>query len=83
MKFLYCPECGTRLSEKEQQNEYCTTCHEDFSYDDVDIEDERERYLEQREEEMAMLAASCKCGAWQFAKDGRVIHVADCCCGAE
>lgn len=83
MKYLYCPECNTRLSEKEQQFEYCSTCHADFSYDDVDVEDERERYLEQREEELAYLAASCKCGAWQFSSNGQVIHVADCYCGAE
>ncbi|MEW6468888.1 MAG: hypothetical protein AB1458_08190 [Bacteroidota bacterium] len=33
-------------------------------------------------EDLADRAASCKCGAWTFAKNGRVVHTADCrCCG--
>ncbi len=27
-------------------------------------------------------AGDCKCGAWQFSS-GKIIHVADCCCGAD
>jgi len=40
-------------------------------------------YQEQRERELEERAANCECGAWQMAKNGEVIHVADCCCGAE
>ena len=28
-------------------------------------------------------ATDCKCGAWVFAKDGSILHIADCVCGAE
>jgi hypothetical protein len=28
-------------------------------------------------------ALNCKCGAWSFDKYNSVIHISDCCCGAE
>lgn len=83
MAFTICPECGQVLSPKESQVEYCNNCGEDFSYDDFDEDDWREEMEERRQEELAERAAMCKCGAWQFAKDGSVVHVSDCCCGAE
>jgi len=51
-----------------------------------EFEDDRrdeDFYQEQRERELEERAANCECGAWQMAKNGEVIHVADCCCGAE
>ena len=84
MSYTICPECGQVLSAKESQAEYCNNCGEDFSHDDeFDIEDWREEQEERKQEELAERAANCTCGAWQFAKDGSVVHVADCCCGAE
>jgi uncharacterized Zn finger protein (UPF0148 family) len=77
---MICYDCGKEF--KVSDNEiYCPYCQDEI--DNEDSEDYRERELEQRENELAERAATCKCGAWQFAKDGSVIHVADCCCGAE
>jgi uncharacterized Zn finger protein (UPF0148 family) len=83
MAFTICPECGVVLSSQESEAEYCNNCGEDFSYEDFDEDDWREEMEERRQEELAERAALCKCGAWQFAKNGSVVHVADCCCGAE
>ncbi len=67
-----------------EQNEYCEDCFRAIYYDDEDDdEDYYDDWQERHEEELAERAASCKCGAWQIAKDGSVVHVADCCCGAE
>jgi hypothetical protein len=55
---------------------------EDDDDDDDDGRDE-EFYQEQRERELEERAGNCSCGAWQITKSGTVIHVADCCCGAE
>jgi hypothetical protein len=53
-------------------------------WEDDDDEDYFERAQEQRDEERALLAATCKCGAWRFSLDKtQVLHMADCCCGAE
>lgn len=63
--------CG---SETDEYNEY-----DDEQYTD----EEWQEFLEESEkEELNELAANCKCGAWQF-KNGNVIHVADCVCGAQ
>jgi hypothetical protein len=52
--------------------------------DDDEDDDYFERAQEQRDEDRAFLAATCKCGAWSFSADKtQVIHSADCCCGAE
>jgi hypothetical protein len=49
-----------------------------------DEDDEWEEYeKEWREEQRAEYASTCRCGAWQFDSKGNVVHVADCCCGAE
>lgn len=53
---------------------------EDDDYDNSMDEEDRE---EAEWEERCELAATCKCGAWIFNKNGDVVHVADCCCGAE
>lgn len=57
---------------------------EDWDDDDYEFDEEdwREEQEERRQEELAMRAAMCTCGAWQMGKSG-VVHVADCCCGAE
>jgi uncharacterized Zn finger protein (UPF0148 family) len=83
MAFTICPECGQVLSSQESKGEYCNNCGEDFSYEDFDEDDWREEMEERRQEELAERAATCECGAWVFGKDGKVYHVADCCCGAE
>lgn len=55
----------------------------EFDYDeDYDAEDDDDAE-ERAYEEDAERASNCKCGAWQFDKKGNVIHVADCCCGAD
>lgn len=77
----YCPDCNRQLSYGETMIGMCRECGCDL--DEDDSEDYYERWEEQRAEELAERAASCKCGAWQFAKDGAVVHVSDCCCGAE
>ena len=79
MSFKFCCECGRKHNE-ESESPFCPPCEASFDKDDSFDED---YYIEQRENELAERAAMCKCGAWQFAKDGTVIHVADCCCGAE
>lgn len=53
---------------------------EDDGYDDRDWEEEE---AEREYEEKAERAATCKCGAWVFNKNGNPVHVADCFCGAE
>lgn len=47
-------------------------------YDEDDSEDCRERWEEERFERLSQ----CTCGAWQVV-NWELIHVADCCCGAE
>lgn len=79
MLHKFCCECGRKHNE-ESESPFCPPCEASFDEDDSFDED---YYIEQRENELAERAAMCKCGAWQFAKDGTVIHVADCCCGAE
>jgi len=53
----------------------------DDDYDD-DYWDDYDDWEERREEELQERAAYCTCGAWQNTPSG-VVHVADCCCGAE
>jgi hypothetical protein len=82
--YSYCPCCNIGLDESQNKKGYCNNCGECLDDDDYeDAEDYRDRMEEQRFEELAERAALCKCGAWQFAKNGEVVHVADCCCGAE
>ena len=75
-----CIDCG-HTYKTSSGSLYCPYCEDEYEREDE--EDYRERMEEQRLEELAERAALCKCGAWQFAKDGSVVHVADCCCGAE
>lgn len=63
-------------------NEYLRENEED-DFDCQSEEDFEEDRAEREYEKQAEVAATCKCGAWQFNKKGDVIHVADCCCGAE
>jgi hypothetical protein len=66
-----CPQCGYEdYEEDDYENEY---------YDDWDEDD----YEDRRYEEECEMAATCKCGAWQFNSKGQPIHVADCYCGAQ
>lgn len=55
----------------------------DAEEDEDDGRDWEEEEREREYEELAERASSCKCGAWQFNKKGDVVHIADCCCGAE
>ena len=71
-----CFYCGEALTENEHG--ICRYCDEEE--DDGKDED---FYTEQRERELEERAANCTCGAWQMTSKGEVIHVADCCCGAE
>lgn len=50
-------------------------------YNDYD-EDDSEDLQEQWEEERFDRLSQCTCGAWQVV-NWELIHVADCCCGAE
>jgi hypothetical protein len=74
-----CIECGIELTIRDQSSMCCKACR----YGNEDEDDYYERQQEEKENELAERATSCDCGAWQFANDGSVIHVADCCCGAE
>ena len=75
-----CVSCGEQFMG-EQKAIFCPYCEsEEFEDDDGRDED---FYQEQRERELEERASNCSCGAWQMAKNGEVIHVADCCCGAE
>ena len=49
-----------------------------YDMDEDDSEDCQERYEEERFERLSQ----CTCGAWQVV-NWELIHVADCCCGAE
>jgi hypothetical protein len=68
-----------------------TALHSDPFFDEEDEDEDEEMSFEEwqefeeerRAEEEATYAATCTCGAWRFAKDGSVIHVADCCCSAQ
>lgn len=77
MNYIFCPYCGKQIN-----GDYCD-CDDDWEDDDYDEDDWREEQEERRLEELAERAATCRCGAWQFAKNGEVVHVADCYCGAE
>ena len=73
-----------RQPHLQQTDVSSSASDEDWDEDDYyDEEWEREEIMERREEELAERAATCSCGAWVFGKDGKVYHVADCCCGAE
>jgi uncharacterized Zn finger protein (UPF0148 family) len=75
-----CVSCGEEFLSKYKKAIFCPYCEDEEFEDDGRDED---FYQEQREMELGQRAANCKCGAWQMAKNGEVIHVADCCCGAE
>lgn len=70
-----CFYCGDALEEDEHG--ICRHCDEEDDGKDEDF------YEKQRERELEERAACCTCGAWQMTDNGQVIHVADCCCGAE
>lgn len=49
-----------------------------------DDEEDEDDIIERREIERAEIAYNCSCGAWVFSTDRtKVLHVADCICGAE
>lgn len=73
-----CHYCGFGLTQKEEARGICDDC--EYGEDDGTDED---FYREQHEKELEERAWNCSCGAWQIGKDGKVYHVADCCCGAE
>lgn len=71
----------TRLAELEQRLSPQRPSFEDMEadgYEEPEID-----YDEQRERKEEEIAGNCKCGAWQFTPNRNIIHVADCCCGAE
>lgn len=72
-----CHYCGSGLTKNEEARGICDDCE----YGEDDGMDEY-FYIEQREKELEERAMNCSCGAWQNIK-GRIVHVADCCCGAE
>lgn len=72
-----CKYCGEQTG---YNNLICEDCRDD-NHDDS--EDYYQDWLDRELEEKAILADNCKCGAWLFDKNGVVVHVADCCCGAE
>ena len=72
-----CVLCGDEFSSKVKEV-FCPACE-----DDEDNGKDEDFYHEQHESRMELRAASCECGAWQMTKTGEVVHVADCCCGAE
>ena len=74
-----CVSCGEEFLSKYKAI-FCPYCEDEEFEDDGRDED---FYQEQRERELEERAANCECGAWQMTKNGDVIHVADCCCGAE
>jgi hypothetical protein len=52
-------------------------------YDPMNFEDEDE-IEERRENERFERSLNCECGAWVMSQDKtKVLHVADCICGAE
>lgn len=64
--------------ERQQQAEW------DLEEDEPDDEDYYERLEEDKELELAERAFNCRCGAWRFNSDKtKVLHLADCICGAE
>ena len=79
-----CIVCGKPIDSKDDL--YCMACIEyekmldEQDYDDDD--DFYERQAERKAEELWERACECTCGAWQNI-NGKTIHVADCCCGAE
>jgi hypothetical protein len=67
---------------EERQREAELSLDEDdpMYWDDEDEDD----LIDRRENELAERAWSCTCGAWTFNTDKtKVLHVADCICGAE
>lgn len=61
---------------------------EQLRYEEQDYEDDfgdrdwEAEEAEAEEERRMEIASSCSCGAWIVNKDGIVLHVADCYCGA-
>jgi hypothetical protein len=74
-QYMKAREIIREWGQQEEENEW-----DGDDYDlDLWLEDEKER----EEEELVERAATCRCGAWIKTDGGRVIHVSDCCCGAE
>ena len=73
-----CVYCKVQLSQREYLRGVCDEC--EYGEDDGKDED---FYREQHEREMEERVWNCTCGAWQQTANGTIIHVADCCCGAE
>lgn len=55
---------------------------EEHEWTDEDQEDYDRYEEEDREQEEYEIALNCSCGAWQL-HNNKVIHIADCVCGAE
>jgi hypothetical protein len=86
-----CHELANAINEHFQEKpglvtlskSYDDPFDEEEDDDEMSFEEWAELEEERREEEEATYAATCTCGAWQFAKDGTVVHIADCFCGAQ
>lgn len=67
----------------EQYEEYLRYGESGDDEDFMTDEDFYEEQIEQDYERDCERAATCKCGAWVFNKNGDPMHIADCCCRAE
>lgn len=57
---------------------------DEYECDESDEEEDEDDILERRENESFERALNCDCGAWVLSQDKtKVLHVADCICGAE
>ena len=64
----FCSECGC-----ESYNEGWDICHDCLESDSQRYDDYEPDYSD----------CDCLCGAWQWSeKEGKPIHIADCCCGS-
>ena len=58
------------------------TLPDDYWDDDDSMEDDSEDCYERYMEERLYRLSTCTCGAWQVV-NWELVHLADCCCGAE
>ena len=79
------PTIDKDYEDKIRENYYCTECG---ALEEIDCccefydEEEYEAIEEAEEERLMDIAMRCTCGAWRNI-NGKVLHLADCCCGAE
>jgi len=69
-----------KFIEENQKLYYCNLCQ---ALDEMDCccDDEDDDIDE--EMELLEIASNCTCGAYVITKQNKVLHVADCYCGAE